>query len=562
MILYDVIIIGGGLAGCSLAIQLKRQSPDLSILIIDKRNQARPVATHKVGESTVELGTYYLRHTLGLKEYLDNNELPKYGLRFFLSPGYKNDITKRAEYGPKGPLPVKSHQLDRGKFESYLEQRAKELGAEVLMGAIVKEVMLDEEPHILQVTSNGIKEEYRARWIVDATGRGRLLQRKNRLMKSTGHKINAAWFRVKGDIDIDDFSDDSEWRGKFDPGVRRLSTVHLMDKGYWVWMIPLSSHNTSIGIVADPRIHPFEQFNSLDKAFDWLSQNEPQAHELLAPKKGDVLDFKVVKYYSHHCQQVYSNQRWAITGEAGPFLDPLYSPGTDFIAINNTIITDLIQRDLQGEDINLRKEVYEKTYLSVVDNWIPIYKDKYPLMGFTQTMVAKITWDWAYYWAFLSLLFINGGFTNLRVLKELFSSNTSTGRQLNALNQNVQNMFVAFSHYDTEDCPNAYVDPIDLPSVKYFYDDLDYQYNGNELIGKIQQNCSILEQYAAELYRRFSSIAHGTSYDIDVDPYSMDLQQNRNFAGDQCSSDHVKSFDCGIADEIEHIWLYSGVGVT
>lgn len=559
---FDVIIMGGGLAGCTLAIQLKQQTPDLSILILEKRNKARPVATYKVGESTVELGTHYLRYTLGLKKYLDNNELPKYGLRFFLSPGYKNDIAKRAEYGPKGPLPVKSHQLDRGKFESYLEQHAMELGTEVQTGSIVKEVILEEDPHIVRVTSNGGKEEYQAKWVVDATGRGRLLQRKNNLQKPIGHKINAAWFRVKGNIDIDDFSDDTNWRAKFDPGVRRLSTVHLMDKGYWVWLIPLSSNNTSIGIVADPRFHPFEQFNKLEKAFDWLQRNEPQAHELLAPKKDEVLDFKVLKHYSHHCQQVYSNHRWAITGEAGPFLDPLYSPGTDFIAINNTIITDLIQRDLKGEDLDFRKEIYEKTYLSVVDNWIPIYKDKYPLMGHTQTMIAKITWDWAYYWAFLSLLFINGGFTNLRVLKELFSSDTSTGRQLNALNQKVQTMFVAFSHYDKSDCPHAYVDPIDLPSLKYFYDDLDHQYDANELIDKIQKNCTILEQYAAELYRRFSTLAHGTEPDIPVDPYSMDLQQNCNFANDQYNSQHIKTHNSKIADEIDSIWLYSKAAAT
>ena len=43
--------------------------------------------------------------------------------------------------------------------------------------------------------------------------------------------------------------------------------------------------------------------------------------------------------------------RWGTTGESGPFLDPLYSPGTDFIAMNNSWLSDLILRDTGGEDI-------------------------------------------------------------------------------------------------------------------------------------------------------------------------------------------------------------------
>ncbi len=556
---YDVIIMGGGLAGCTLAIQLKQQKPDASILILEKRKEKKPVATHKVGESTVELGTYYLRHVLNLKQYLDDNELPKYGLRFFLSPNYKNDISKRMEYGPKGPLPVKSHQLDRGKFETYLEHYARELGVDVLAGCIVKNVTANGDDHKVQVKVPSGWQEYSTKWMVDATGRSRLFQRKHRLQKHVDHKINAAWFRVKGAIDIDDFSANTTWRNKFDRGVRRLSTVHLMDRGYWVWLIPLSSHNTSIGIVADPRIHPFENFNNLDKAFDWLAQNEPEAYKVLHPKRNEVLDFKVLKNYSHHCRQVYSAERWAITGEAGPFLDPLYSPGTDFIAISNTMITDLIQRNLQGEDINFRKDVYQKTFLSVVDNWFPIYKDKYPLMGCTQTMVAKITWDWAYYWAFLALFYINGGFTNLRVLKELFSTRNSTGQKLNLLNRNVQNLFEAFSHHDQAECAKSFVDPIDLTSVKYFYDDLDYQYSANELIHKIQSNCHILEQYAAEIYRRFSQIVHQTANNIYVDPYTMDLDKNCNFDITRQDEANIKTYDGAIAEEIDKIWLYSKV---
>ncbi len=52
--------------------------------------------------------------------------------------------------------------------------------------------------------------------------------------------------------------------------MRKLCTNHLMGEGYWVWLIPLSSGPISIGIVADPRFHPFDEITTLDAAIDWL----------------------------------------------------------------------------------------------------------------------------------------------------------------------------------------------------------------------------------------------------------------------------------------------------
>lgn len=75
------------------------------------------------------------------------------------------------------------------------------------------------------------------RWIVDAAGRASFLKKRLGLAMEAPHDINA-------------------WVGRMsERGLRWLSTNHLLDKGYWVWLIPLSSGSTSIGIVADPRIH-------------------------------------------------------------------------------------------------------------------------------------------------------------------------------------------------------------------------------------------------------------------------------------------------------------------
>lgn len=87
---YDVVICGGGLAGLTLARQLKLQKPDLSIVVLDKMTSPLPEAKFKVGESTVEVGAFYLANTLQLTDYFEEQHLVKLGLRYF----FNNHATK------------------------------------------------------------------------------------------------------------------------------------------------------------------------------------------------------------------------------------------------------------------------------------------------------------------------------------------------------------------------------------------------------------------------------------------------------------------------------------
>ena len=131
---YDVVILGGGLAGLTLSIQLKNAKPDISILVLERRESEAATAAHKVGESTVELGTHYLREVLKIKDYLEEHELPKHGLRFFFKSHTKEDIKSRVELSPRLRLPVPSHQLDRGTLENYLMRLTKEKGNDLVLG--------------------------------------------------------------------------------------------------------------------------------------------------------------------------------------------------------------------------------------------------------------------------------------------------------------------------------------------------------------------------------------------------------------------------------------------
>ena len=411
---YDVAILGGGQAGLTLALQLQQSRPASRILVIEKQTYPFPEAAHKVGESTVEIAGHYLRDVLGLEEHLETQQLRKFGLRMFFSTQDNQDITHRVELGHAvlPPPLVGTYQLDRGRFENALSELLPQRGVTLLDGCKVQQVDLhsDSELHHLRVLHEETEREISARWVVDATGRSSLLKRQLGLTKKVDHHANAVWFRIGHSIDVNEWSSDPIWKARVTEGERRLSTNHLMGHGYWVWLIPLASGSTSIGIVADANIHPFEEINRFDRVIAWLREHEPQCAQAVEQHQDEIQDFRVMKDYSYSSEQVYSEERWCLTGEAGISLDPLYSPGGDMIAISNGLICDLLVRDLDGEDIEDLAAIHNQLFLMFTNSWLSTYEQQYALMGNAQIMVAKVIWDTAVYWAIPGLLYFHDKF--------------------------------------------------------------------------------------------------------------------------------------------------------
>lgn len=406
---YDVAILGGGLAGLTLALQLKRTRPETSVFVAEKRKGPAPEAAFKVGESTLEIGAHYFGRVLGLQDHLESDQLPKMGVRFFLPAGDNGDITRRAEYGPPFRPQLPTYQLDRGRFENELGARALQAGVDLRDGCVVQDVELGDEEHRVIVSQEGENTTIAARWVVGATGRASLLRRKFGLEKETPHDINSAWFRLAGGLDIEDLSDDPEWLGRMkEPRLRWLSTNHLMDAGYWVWLIPLASGSISIGVVADPSLHPYERFETLDSTFEWLQAHEPQLAGVLEGRRDQIEDFLKVRHYSHSTTRIFSPERWCLTGDAGAFLDPLFSPGSDFIGICNSFITDLVVTDLAGKPYAERAEFSNDFYLRYFETWLSHYQDLYPLFGNPFATSLFFSWYRATYFPIPVLLFYEG----------------------------------------------------------------------------------------------------------------------------------------------------------
>jgi flavin-dependent dehydrogenase len=401
---YDVVIAGGGLAGLCLALQLKQRMTSIDILVAEKLTLPNQEAAHKVGESSVEAASHYFQDVLDIGDLLAQ-ELPKFGLRFFMSNGDNSDIASRVECGPSHYLHFPSYQIDRGRFENGLARRVREAGVDLLDGCRVGNIRLRNEGHAVSLRTSSKSEDVSCRWFIDATGRASLLKKNLGLEHSNQHNVNAAWFRIDHAIDPDDWSSDPEWRGRLKES-RRLSTNHFMGPGYWVWLIPLANNRTSVGIVADEGMHHFEEICSFPKALKWLDAHEPQCASVVRAHLDHRMDFRALKDYSHDVKRVYnSSDRWCLIGDAGNFVDPLYSPGSDFIGITNGFACDLISRDLGGEAIHALTEVYDQSFRSLSRTYLATYQRQYPLMGYARIMTAKIVWDFVMYWGGVALLF-------------------------------------------------------------------------------------------------------------------------------------------------------------
>jgi flavin-dependent dehydrogenase len=453
---HDVIVMGGGLAGLTLALQLKQRMPGLDLLVLDRHKHPVPAATHKVGESTVEIGAHYLDTVLGLREYLASHQLRKFGFRFFFSDR-RTDFDQVLELGASRYLSTPGYQLDRGLLENQLGILVQAQGVRFLHGATVRGFTLSAEggDHAVTYVLDGAAHAASARWLVDASGRAGLIKRRLGLAQDNGHEANAVWFRIAARIDVNEWSDDADWLARCTPPDRWLSTNHLVGPGYWVWLIPLSSGSHSVGIVADSHLHPADTLNSFDKAMAWLALHQPRLARDLEAKRHLLQDFAWLRRFSYGCRQIFSGSgRWALTGEAGVFLDPFYSPGSDFIAIANTYICALIEAERNGERVDRHAALYERFYLSFYESTLALYRGQYPLLGDARVLPVKVIWDYTYYWGVLCQLFFQRRLTDLAMLTRLRAELTAS----QALNFAMQRLLHRWSRLGAQANRSAMLD--------------------------------------------------------------------------------------------------------
>lgn len=448
---YDVVIIGAGLAGLTLSRQLLLET-DKRILLVDRWKHI-PSPRQKYGEATVQLSGYYFAKVLDLEEHLLLEHLPKYNLRFYWkSAGRDNrQFEDYSQAYVRKISNVPTYQLDRNALEAELLRLNRLDGRFTFVGGLEPaaiDLASDESaPHVVHLKGEGWPETRVAtRWVVDCSGRGRLLARKLEMRRQNAIRHGAFYMWVDGHVNIERLTDRS-WRevrlkqDRQELGLYPfwLATNHFCEQGLWFWVIPLRG-KTSLGLVFEHGAVDPEEVKTPAGFTRWVCRHFPLFAQDLPQRK--VLHFSGLADYSHGCAQAISADRWAVSGEAGRFLDPLYSPGSDFIALHNTMIVDAIGAAGRPER-EAKCRQHETLVRALYEAFVPGFAESYVALGDPEAYSLKYTWELTVYYAFYVFPFINDLFTDARFVPGFLRRFGRLGR----INQGLQETIRDFYHW-------------------------------------------------------------------------------------------------------------------
>src|SRR5436305_10376845 len=140
---YGVISLGGAFSGASAAILLKRDRPELSVLVVEKA----AAFDAKVGEATTEMSGMFLTRRLALWQHLEREHLPKEGLRYWFQNAKVHGHAEASETGAYQRSTVPSFQLRRDTLDEHLLATAAAEGAQLLRPVRLREAELGDCEH-------------------------------------------------------------------------------------------------------------------------------------------------------------------------------------------------------------------------------------------------------------------------------------------------------------------------------------------------------------------------------------------------------------------------------
>ncbi|MEM7050025.1 MAG: tryptophan 7-halogenase [Acidobacteriota bacterium] len=240
---YDVVILGGGLAGQTLARHLLLET-ERRILLLEYLDEL-PAPQQKVGESSVQLAGYYFSKVLDLEELLFHEHFMKYNLRFYWKSGDRpNDAFEDYSQAYIRPFSnIASYQLDRNAFEGALLERngRSERFTHQLGARRIKAPLEGPGPHPVTYSAAGRDHRVTADWVVDTTGRMRFVANRRQLQRDNPIHHGAYFWWVDGLVDIEKLSDQSRRQQRQRASRRQtghlpfwLATNHFMGRGLLV----------------------------------------------------------------------------------------------------------------------------------------------------------------------------------------------------------------------------------------------------------------------------------------------------------------------------------------
>ncbi len=345
-IAVDVLIIGAGPSGCVAASYLKKNG--ISLKVVEKSHFPRFV----IGESLLPRCMDHFEETGLLDCLMAQNFEIKAGARFL-----KDGIVCNFDFGKKHtPGWDYTWQVPRADFDNTLAKEIVKNGVDLSFGQEVTDVVFDQNGHSTTTVKDEEGNEYkiRAKFIIDSSGYGRVLPRLLDLDKPSSLEANSAIFTHVKEPN----------RPKGVEGT--LITFDVVKDEVWLWVIPFSNGNTSIGFVGPTEfIESFtgtnaEKMREMLKISDYYYDRLKDLEFLFEPH--------IIKNYSKAVKQLYGIG-YALTGNSAEFLDPVFSSGVTFATESGLKAAKLISQELKGEIVD-----WEKNYSTYIMNGVAVFR--------------------------------------------------------------------------------------------------------------------------------------------------------------------------------------------
>jgi len=349
----DVLIIGAGPAGAVAAGMLRRQGR--SVLVLEREAFPR----FSIGESLLPQSMEYIEAAGMLRDVVEAGFQFKNGAAF-VRGGQSTEFDFRDKFSPGWGT---TYQVQRAAFDQVLADAAARQGAEIRYRHEVTAVdVAGPRPRVTVRTPEGQVYEAGARTLLDASGFGRTLPRLLHLETPSDFPVRAAIFT---------HIEDRVPAGRFDRQKIRI-TVHPRHADIWYWLIPFSNGRCSLGVVAEPALLAHLDGDDTQRLRAMVAE-DADLDALLADAVWDTPARHIVGYSANVTS--LCGPGFALLGNAGEFLDPVFSSGVTIAFKSAQLATDCIAREFAGETVDWAADYAAPlkagvdTFRAFVDAW-------------------------------------------------------------------------------------------------------------------------------------------------------------------------------------------------
>lgn len=331
---FDVIVIGAGPSGAIASALLVQKG--YSVLVIEREEFPR----FSIGESLLPQCMAFVEEA-GMLAAVQAGDFQFKNGAAFQHDGKYTDFNFTEKFSPG---PGTTFQVQRARFDKILADEAQRFGADIRYRHEIIAVDVNAaQPRVTYRTPEGETHEATARFLLDASGFGRTLPRLLDLEYPSDFPVRQACFtHVRDNIADANFD-----RNKI------LVSIHPTQRDVWYWTIPFANGTCSLGVVARQEFFtPYTE--NLEERLMTIVREEPRLAALLA--RAEIIQpARQITGYSANVKSLHGNN-FALLGNAGEFLDPVFSSGVTIAMKSASMAAALLDRQLLGETIDWERQ--------------------------------------------------------------------------------------------------------------------------------------------------------------------------------------------------------------